>query len=172
MRCAAAARLLGLICTVTLGPHAAAAQEYVAAVCSDHFRGVGAPAMRQTRAEQNAIDAWNALARNTHGAGTGFTFEVGLRMGRVKLSCSSRAGRETCTASGRACAWETTGQPNDHVLAACPEGYVLDAERRICAASRYGDRKPSVARDTSDLLCPTGYSLEPSPGRQPRCLRN
>ena len=167
-----AATLLILACATCLGPRAAAAQGYVTAVCSDHFQGVGEPALRQNRAEQNAMDAWNALARNRHGAQTGFTFEAGLRMGRVKLSCSSRAGRETCTASGRACLWESTRQPNDHVLASCPLGFVLTADRGLCVASRYGNSWSRIPADAKSLDCPEGYSLEPSPGRQPRCLRD
>jgi hypothetical protein len=166
----------GLIAALTLCvlclsiPGVALAQDYVEAVCGDHFQVTGSAALRDRKARENAIAAYNEAARAKYGQKTGFTFEAGQRMGRVKLVCQGAGGgRTACLASGRACVWRPTTVPNTSVMAQCEEGYLMFASGNISSCTDYFfddivlNFKP---------VCPKGYSLEPNPGRVPRCLRD
>ncbi len=151
-------------------PGAALAQDYVEAVCGDHIQVTGAAARRDLKAQENAIAAYNDAARAKYGQKTGFTFEAGQRMGRVKLVCQGAGGgRTACLASGRACVWRPTTVPNSSVMAQCEEGYRMFAS---------GNRSSCTDDFIDDIVlnfkpvCPRGYSLEPTPGRVPRCLRD
>jgi|GEM_PF-6308766 len=156
---------------LTTGPVLA---QYVMVQCSQNIRAVGGPAVQEKKAQQSAIQSWDAEARRIHGARTKYTFRWAERMGRVQMTCSRNRGRVACSTSGRSYVYVPTNVPNTEVSASCRQNYVLQsAKSGACIYSDLGelrDRRGAVIVTPPRAFylaeCPTGYTLNGT-----RCTR-
>ena len=166
---AALAALLGLVA----GPTPAPAQglPYYEVQCSAHLVGVGTPELSRANAQRAAVDAWNALARQAHGAATPFDFIDGMtHRSRLSMSCSSGGLRTTCEARGRACTWVMTTRRNTEVASACPWGTTRTIANNLVPPCRPIEMAGVVPFGQSwRPRCPSGYTLRPN---QAMCQRN
>lgn len=172
-----------LAAALSLAPLPAAAQQapFVTVECSQNITGVGRRAAVFEVAVNSAIEAYDAEARRLHGARSGFTYLGGEALhngGRLSISCTRRAGLNSCEARGRTCAWVTTQTSNTQVASRCNDGFTHGGSAPRGAApcgwtERNQGRDPILRvvppRAFSMPTCPRGYTLDRADTA--RCLR-